>query len=149
MNAKARCSVTVLVAGASLLCVCTTIGLAAKPVFVSIYIGNVATATMKLEMLKELPQSPREGWLNSAEQSTADGRYSAVRRGPIRFELKPTFVAFQTEKVGAHPSARFYWEGDSLVICMLNMTVGTDGDSGKIALLGDYDLCATMQRKAK
>lgn len=139
-----------------MLCVVSTIVLAgcatppaSEPPFLDRYVGTNGSATLELDLLRELPRTPETGWLNVADETVAIGRFHAVRRRPIRFELTPHYVAFQSDRVDEHPSAKYYWRGDTLFICVLNMTPGTMKGSDKLALRVDYETCAPMERESK
>ena len=115
--------------------------------FLDRYVGRVGSATLTLDRLRELPRTPQSGWLSVADPSVAIGRFQAVRRGSLRFELAPIFVTFASEKDDEHPAGQYSWHGDTLVICMLAMTPRTvKGSDDKLALHMDYDTCAPMQR---
>ena len=118
-----------------------------QPVFTASYVGEAGPATLTLDVIRELPLTPETGWLNSVDQSAADGRFRARKRGPVKFELEPNYVAFQEARDGERPNAKYYWRDGTLTICMLTLTPGAVGD--KLAFRFDYETCAIMTKRAK
>lgn len=118
-----------------------------QPTFAVSYVGKAGPATMTLDVIRELPHTPESGWVNSVDQSTADGRFRSRRRGAVKFELEPNYVAFQQDRDGEHPNGKYSWRDGVLTICMLTLTPVALGD--KVAFRFDYDTCAVMTQKAK
>jgi hypothetical protein len=118
-----------------------------QPVFTVSYVGEAGAATLTLDVVRELPLTPESGWMNAVDQSAADGRFRARKRGPVKFELEPNYVAFQEARDGEHPNGKYSWRDGVLTICMLTLTPGAVGD--KLAFRFDYDTCAVMTKKVK
>ena len=126
---------------------CTTPPRQTEPTFLDRYVGRVGSATLTFDRLRDFPHSPETGWLSLADPSVAIGRFHAVRRGSIKFELVPVYVTFDAEKDSEEPAGRYYWRGETLFICTVLMTPRPiKGSDDKLALHVDYDTCAPMQR---
>lgn len=118
-----------------------------EPVFIDKYIGETGPATLTLDVIRELALLPESGWVNSVDKRAADGRFQARKRGPIKYELEPNYVAFQEVKDGKHPNGKYSWRDGVLTICMLTLMPGTVGD--KLAFRFDYDTCAVMTKVSR
>lgn len=120
-----------------------------EPAFLEVYTGTIDGAAMKLELLRELPREPKAGWLNTVEQASADGRFGATSRKPVKFKLEPTFIAFQAHQDGQFPGAKYYWRDGSLVVCMLRLSPGRINGSDSVVLGGDYSQCAAVSKASQ
>jgi hypothetical protein len=114
------------------------------PVRVSLQ-GAGQLMSVHLELYRSLDGIPREGWLNTVEVGDADGKMGARRAVGVRYELKDAYVAFQINKKDDRPGARYRFEGETLVLCVLNTTLRSEGVN--IAFHFDYDTCLPMIEK--
>jgi hypothetical protein len=102
---------------------------------------------MRLELLKPLASFPQAGWLNSAEEPVADGRFGGSVKKPFQMITKPDFVVLEAEKRGVISGGRYSVENGVLTICMLSLASGTYRNALEMAAPENYTLCAPMKLK--
>jgi hypothetical protein len=103
---------------------------------------------MKLRLLKPLASLPPTGWLNSADEAVADGKFGGSVRKPLRISTKPGFVAFESEKRGARAAGRYSIENGVLTVCMLSIPPGAYSNVTEMTVPENYTQCAPMKLKS-
>jgi hypothetical protein len=100
---------------------------------------------MRLQLLKPLASLPPAGWLNSADEEVADGRFGGSVKSPFSITTKPDFVAFEPEKRGTVSAGRYTVENGVLTICMWSPAPGSYSNTAELAAPTNYTLCAPMK----
>src|SRR5688500_12977464 len=69
--------------------------------FVETYEANDRSGLkMRLQLIKPLASLPPGGWLNSADEAEADGKFGGSVKKPFQMITKPDFVVLESEKRG-------------------------------------------------
>jgi hypothetical protein len=102
---------------------------------------------MRLQLLKPLASLPPAGWLNSADEAEADGKFGGSVRKPFQMTTKPDFVVLESEKRGPVSGGRYRIEDGVLTICMLSLAPGSYSNVLEMAVPENYTLCAPMKLK--
>jgi hypothetical protein len=101
---------------------------------------------MRLQLLKPLASLPQAGWLNSAEEPVADGRFGGSVKKPFQMITKPDFVVLEAEKRD-FSGGKYRVENGVLTICMLSLASGVYRNALEMTVPENYTLCAPMKLK--
>jgi hypothetical protein len=116
--------------------------------FIETYEANAQGGLkMRLQLLKPLASLPATGWLNSADEAMADGKFGGSVKKPFQMTTKPDFVVLEAEKRGPVSGGRYIVENGVLTICMLSLAPGAYRNVLEMAAPENYTLCAAMQLK--
>jgi len=102
---------------------------------------------MRLQLLRPLTSFPPTGWLNSADEAVADGKFGGSVKKPFQMITKPDFIVFEAENRGPASGGKYRVENGVLTICMVSLTSGVYRNALEMTAPENYTLCAPMKLK--